>query len=71
MRFFNVNIRGKSATRYGPQGTDKCLRLSSQKKKALICMASILPPWLNRVSRGYVSGGRAGERCVLLAPEPG
>lgn len=33
MRFFNVNIKGKSATRYGPQCTDKCLRLSSKKKK--------------------------------------
>lgn len=58
--FFSVNIKGKNATRYGPRCTDKCLKLSSQKKKKKKEGTEYgvhTPTMAEPGFQGYVSGG--------------
>lgn len=46
-------------------------QLSKKKKKKGTDLYGVHTPTMAEPGvQGYVSGGRAGERCVLLAPEP-
>lgn len=71
MRFFSVNIKGKTPLDMG-HGTDKCLKLSSQKKKEKgtdlygVHTPTMAEPGVQGVCLWRPSWG---EVCAKLAPE--